>query len=73
MSRRLHKIRVIQYGGGTTTIGLSLPLELSNWLNTFVSITESGNAIILESGAKAQPISNKELLKFSVQTEFVKI
>lgn len=56
-----HKIRVIQSGGGTVTWGLSIPLEFDHWRNIIVTIRESGNCLILESGASPSAFTMKDM------------
>lgn len=71
---RLHKVRVIQSGGGTVTGGVSLPQEVFvKWQNILVTIIESGNCLILQSGTTPQPITNTQLRQLSVETSFIRI
>lgn len=70
---RFHKIRIIQKGPSGEVIGLSIPSEMKHWINIVVTIRESGNALILESGTIPLPLTNKELVKNSIETKFLKI
>jgi hypothetical protein len=60
---RLHKIRKIAiYPNGTYCLGLSLPNYLADkWINTNVIVKESGNFIILYSGAMPVEFTKKEI------------
>ena len=69
----LHKIRVVQVGGGTTTYGVTIPATFKSWVNLYVSIKESGGALILESGAKPVPFTNKELKQFTDVVDKIKL
>ena len=48
---RLHKIRIVQSGGGTVCWAVAIPATFSDWFGINVSIRESGNCLILTSGA----------------------
>jgi hypothetical protein len=69
----LHKIRIIQKGSGTTTLGVSIPKELKHWYNVFVSIKESGNCIVLESGALPTSFNFKQIKAFGEVVDKIKI
>ena len=60
---RLRKIRVIVKSNSMTDVyGVVLPPSIiSNWLNVYVKVIESGNVIILESGALPTPLSKIQL------------
>jgi len=71
---RLHKIRIIQQGGGTVTGGVSIPHEIFlRWQNITVTVRESGSELILSSGTKPGPMSNIELINISKESKFIKI
>ena len=63
MANRLHRIRIIQQGK-TITHGLSIPKELvDKWAGVFVSVVESGNSLILESGALPMKFGLRDIRK----------
>ena len=71
---RLRKIRIIvqpRNEGSVPVYGVVLPSNLKHWVGVNVTIRESGNAIILESGAKPFPMPKTQLRDFSVKIEDV--
>ena len=72
---RLLKIRPIhKYKDGDEQLGVSLPAYLSKkWKNIFVTIKESGNSIILTSGAVPLKLTKKDIYKLSVKKEAIEI
>ena len=66
-----HKVRVVQ-DGKTITWGVTIPASFKHWFGVMVTIKESGNAIILESGAIPIPFSSKELKKQALTLETIK-
>lgn len=57
----LHKIRIIVKERNRQTIGVTIPPSFSDWIGIHVSIYQSGNALILESGNKPEMMTSKEL------------
>jgi hypothetical protein len=70
--RNLHKIRLIQRGA-TDVYGVTIPPSLIHWVNVFVSVRESGNCIILESGAIPQPFSIRQIKNQAIDINTIKI
>ncbi len=64
---RLRKIRVIKkaQSNSTEAIGITLPLNLIHWVETYVTVTESGNTIILESGTLPTSYKKTKLREMS--------
>lgn len=58
---RLLKIRRIVSNKGGFLLGVSLPSKFNQWEGIFVNITESGNALILESGALPIAFDSKQI------------
>lgn len=48
---QIHKVRIIQSGGGSLTYGVTIPSSLNHWVGVYVKIRESGGTLILQSGA----------------------
>ena len=69
---KLHKIRIVQHGGGTTTWGVTIPASLDSWFNILVTIKESGNCLILESGTHPVAFTIKDLKSQATSVEKVK-
>jgi len=72
-NNRLRKIRVLKIRDAENLIGLSLPSHLNRkWEGVLVKIIESGNCLVLESGAKASSINQKDLIKVTTKiTEII--
>lgn len=60
-SIRLYKIRIVTREKNRVTYGVSLPASLASWCGTLVTVTESGNSIILESGTHPTPLKMKNM------------
>lgn len=55
-------------------MGVVLPIGLSDkWLDVYVRVKESGNQIILESGALPQPMNKTMIRVNSKKLEVIKI
>ena len=60
ITKKYRQIRILN--NKDNVVGVSLPKDFNkNWLDIFVTITESGNSIILESGCKPSAMSALEL------------
>lgn len=73
---RLRKIRIIVQPRNENSVpvyGVVLPSNLKHWVGVNVFIRESGNAIILESGAKPIPMPKTQLRDFSIKVEDIYI
>ena len=58
----IKKIRpIVKPRIGSPTYGIVLPVSFLHWAGVYVTIRESGTALILESGAKLSSLSNKKL------------
>ena len=56
-----HKIRVITQERHRITYGVTIPSTYAHWVGVLVNIQESGNTLILESGAVPGAINLKTL------------
>jgi len=71
-TKKYRQIRILN--NKDKVIGVSLPKFLNNkWLNVFVTVTESGNSIILESGTKVKAMNNSEINNISSVINKIKI
>ena len=68
-----HKIRVIQKDKTGVVLGVTLPANFKHWLNLMVTIKESGNSLILESGAKVTPMTNIDMKSYIQNNDVVDI
>lgn len=69
---RQQKIRKILITADQFFLGVTLPYKkFDHWFNTLVTIRESGNCLILESGCKPEVFSMKEIRKHSTVVEKV--
>jgi hypothetical protein len=69
----LHKVRIVQSGGGTVTWAVTIPISLSHWRNVFVSIKEEGDKLVLLSGAQPGIFNNREVRMHSDVLEKIKL
>lgn len=60
-TKQQYKVRVLTKEKHRITFGITLPVIFSHWINTLVTIRESGNSLILESGAKPVPFKLKDV------------
>lgn len=70
---RLRKIRLIAKTGTGDVYGVCIPPSLHNWIGVFVSIKESGNKLILESGCIPVAFTKKQINENSTNVEKIKI
>ena len=69
---RLRKIRLIQRGN-TDVYGVAIPPSLSSWFGLYVSVIESGNKLILESGCPPVALTKQMINDNSINMEKFKI
>ena len=72
-SKQLHKIRIVQNGGGTITWGVTIPVAFDKWRGIYVSIEQSGTSLILSSGALPVSFTLKEIKGLSTIVDRVNI
>ena len=70
---RQHRIRVIHGKLSSGVCGVTIPNQFKDWLNTFVTIKESGNCLILESGAIPSALTTIQLKSQITIVEKIKI
>lgn len=68
------KVRKIVVNSNGFLLGVSLPHgKFDHWENVLVNIRESGNCLILESGAKPTAFDMKEIKKHVVIVDKIRI
>lgn len=74
-NNRLRKIRIIVQSENITPVfGVVLPAAIGKkWFDVFVRVKESGNCIILESGALPIPFSRTNIRQTSKRLNVVEI
>lgn len=74
-NNRPRQIRVIVKSNTISPVyGVVLPPQLmEKWEGVYVRVYESGNKIILESGAQPMPFSKKQINSFSKKIDVVEI
>ena len=70
---KLHKVRIIYNGKINSTYGVAIPSDFNRWFNTWVTIKESGNSLIIESGARPTPFTFKEMKREHEVLERIRI
>ena len=71
-TKRYRQIRILN--NKDSVAGVSLPNTLNKkWLNVYVSICESGTALVLESGAKTTFLNKDEIKNLSVKVGEIKL
>jgi hypothetical protein len=68
---KIHKISIMK--DGRYQLGLSIPIEFSTWLNTLVTISQSGGCLLLTSGPVPIAFDIKQLKKQGEIVEKIKI
>ena len=66
-----HKIRVVQKR--ENVYGVTIPASFKHWFGLLVSIKESGNCLILESGSPPEAFTFKDIKQQGIVVESVKI
>ena len=72
---RLRKVRVIMKSNKTKPVfGVVIPSSIAErWNDILVTVKESGNSIVLESGAKPSVMSQDELNQKTERVGFLKV
>lgn len=72
---KLRKIRImVKPINLSPTYGVILPIQLmKRWEGVFVKVSESGNSLILESGALPTPLTKKQINVHSKKLEVIEI
>lgn len=56
-----YKIRLLAKEKNRDTFGVTIPSKFEHWFGIMVTIRESGNVLILESGTKPEPLHIKDI------------